>query len=279
MKLPLLNKSHTQHSTAEVVDGHLVLSLLNAQDPKIWRMDLDKIGTASFEIKKDSEGNNAKLILKPKKGTAEIIASYGSQEQAMSALSAASQALHHTAKKSKIQKSQKITKQENPPSTDIKEGDIVVVQWTFFTRDVFFDKPLPRRAGEFDNEYMEYLTKLSSNQDLAIKNLMSIYTCLKYLESKKANIIMWFVEGFEQKDFQGGYESFYNKLFSEIDKYNFTGELWNPIFTTDDIRDTSKSNKQPYYLDFGLDNLHPGVKTHKKMSYLLEKIINTKFLQ
>ncbi len=41
----------------------------------------------------------------------------------MSALSAASQALHHTAKKSKIQKSQKITKQENPPSTDIKEGN------------------------------------------------------------------------------------------------------------------------------------------------------------
>jgi len=164
-------------------------------------------------------------------------------------------------------------------STDIQEGDIVVVQWTFFTRDVFFDKPLPRRAGEFDNEYMEYLTKLSSNQDLAIKNLMNIYTCLKYLESKKANIIMWFVEGFEQKDFQGGYESFYNKLFSEIDKYNFTGELWNPIFTTDDIQDTSKSSKQPDYLDFGLDNLHPGVKTHEKMSYLLENIINTKFLQ
>lgn len=164
-------------------------------------------------------------------------------------------------------------------STDIRQGDIVIVQWTFFTRNLFFDKPQPRRVGEFDNEYMDFLTKLSSNKDLAIKNLMSIYTCIKYLESKTDNILIWFIEGFQPRDFDGGFEDFYNRLYNEIDKYNITGELWNPIFTTDDVQDTSKSNKQPDYLDFGLDGLHPGLRTHEKMSFLLEQILNNKFFK
>lgn len=82
-------------TTAQVVDDHLVLSLLDAQEPKIWRMGLDKIGTASFEIKTESGSNVTKLILKPKKGTAEIIAAYDNKKTAIDALTAASSALQN----------------------------------------------------------------------------------------------------------------------------------------------------------------------------------------
>lgn len=86
-------KPRSNGTNAEVVDGHLVLSLLDAQEPKIWRMALDKIGTASFEVKQTKESDETKLILKPKKGAAEIIASYDSKAQAVAALKNASLAL------------------------------------------------------------------------------------------------------------------------------------------------------------------------------------------
>lgn len=100
-----LNKLQNNKSTsATVVDGHLVLSLLNAQDPKIWRMALDKIGTASFELKPDKDGKDTKLVLKPKKGTAEIIAIFDTKENALEALTLASNALSHGEKeKAKIE--------------------------------------------------------------------------------------------------------------------------------------------------------------------------------
>ena len=80
-------------SSAEVIDKHLILSLPNAIDPIIWRMSLDKIGTASFEIKQTKANDNYKLVLKPKKGTAETIATFNVKDKALEALLNASDAL------------------------------------------------------------------------------------------------------------------------------------------------------------------------------------------
>ncbi len=80
-------------SSAEVVDKHLILSLPNAIEPIVWRMELDKIGTASFEIKQTKNDNAYNLILKAKKGTAETIAPFNDKEQALDALIHASKAL------------------------------------------------------------------------------------------------------------------------------------------------------------------------------------------
>ena len=98
-------KNKKSYSQAEIVDSHLVLSLLDAQEPKVWRMELDKIGTASFEIKQSQNEDETKLILKPKKGTAEIIATYDTKEAALNALSMASQALQNQTCARKISKS------------------------------------------------------------------------------------------------------------------------------------------------------------------------------
>ncbi len=83
-------------ASAEVVDNHLVLSFPEAVDPIVWRMSLDKIGTASFEVKQDSDSDQTKLILKPKKGTTEIIASFATKKEAVDALMIASKALQQT---------------------------------------------------------------------------------------------------------------------------------------------------------------------------------------
>lgn len=80
-------------SSAEVVDKHLILSLPNAVEPIVWRMQLDKIGTASFEIKKAKKDGIYNLVLKAKKGTAETIAPFSDKEQALNALIHASEAL------------------------------------------------------------------------------------------------------------------------------------------------------------------------------------------
>ena len=82
-------------STAEISDNHLVLSLPEAIDPIVWRMSLDKIGTAAFEVKPLKDSDEAKLVLKPKKGTAEVIANFKTKDQAVSALMIASKALQN----------------------------------------------------------------------------------------------------------------------------------------------------------------------------------------
>ena len=90
-------------ATADVVDNHLILSLPNAAEPIVWRMALDKIGTAAFEIKQDDKNHVTKLILKPKKGTAEIIAPFQNKQEAVSALMAASNALQKAGPQTSIQ--------------------------------------------------------------------------------------------------------------------------------------------------------------------------------
>jgi hypothetical protein len=85
-------------SSAEVVDNHLILSLPNAMEPVVWRMALDKIGTASFEIKPTKNKDAYQLVLTPKKGTMETIAPFEDKENAMTALMQASNAMQRPSK-------------------------------------------------------------------------------------------------------------------------------------------------------------------------------------
>lgn len=96
----LKNMTQKSQASADVVDGYLILSLPHAIDAVVWRMALDKIGTAVFEIKQDDKTEISKLILKPKKGTAEIIATFNTKEEAIDALMKASHALQSGSTKS-----------------------------------------------------------------------------------------------------------------------------------------------------------------------------------
>lgn len=93
MNFSLKNLISNTPSAAEISDDHLILSFPEAVEPVVWRMSLDKIGTASFEVKPLKDSDQAKLVLKPKKGTAEIIANFETKDQAVNALMIASKAL------------------------------------------------------------------------------------------------------------------------------------------------------------------------------------------
>jgi len=95
----LKNKSNSK-MTATVADDHLVLSFPNAVEPIVWRKSLDKIGSATFEVKQEAKKKNYNLTLKKTKTTSEIIASFETKEEAINALNGASDALHGRSKKS-----------------------------------------------------------------------------------------------------------------------------------------------------------------------------------
>lgn len=78
-------------SSAKVVSGTLVLSLPDASSPVVWRMELDEIKAAAFEIKEGADGFT--LIMKTPKGDAQEIAPFDNKNRAMKALMAASHAM------------------------------------------------------------------------------------------------------------------------------------------------------------------------------------------
>lgn len=145
----------TNNTSADVVDGHLVLSLLNAQEPKVWRMALDKIGTASFEIKNDEKSSVSKLVLKPKKGTAEIIAAFDTQEEALVALTSASNALQKKENKKTAPK-QKTKNEQIVIDTPQKSGAPKWLMLLFFAAIVvglylYLSSLIPQNAIELTN--------------------------------------------------------------------------------------------------------------------------------
>ncbi len=89
-------------SSAEVVDNHLIIALPNAIEPVVWRMELDKVGTASFEIKEIKTSGHYKFNLKPKKGTAEIIATFETKDDALNALVQSSDAMQNPVTSSNV---------------------------------------------------------------------------------------------------------------------------------------------------------------------------------
>ena len=87
-------KKGNNQVSATVADNHLVLSLPNAVEPIIWRKSLDKIGSATFEVKKSTTKGQYNLTLKKTKTTSETIAKFDNKDDAFAALNAASEAFH-----------------------------------------------------------------------------------------------------------------------------------------------------------------------------------------
>jgi len=106
---------------ADVVNNHLILSLPHALSPVVWRMSLDKIGTASFEIKEDKKKNAFALVIKYDNKKTETIAALPSQQDALDSLIAASAAMQ--AGEANDRKS---TKKSSPIKQDIEPQKWVV---------------------------------------------------------------------------------------------------------------------------------------------------------
>ena len=78
-------------SIAHVVDGKLILSLLEAENPVVWQMELDGVKASALEVNEKSKKFH--LSLKTMGGDISDIAVFEQREQAVTCLSAASRAL------------------------------------------------------------------------------------------------------------------------------------------------------------------------------------------
>ncbi len=84
-------QKQTGHKNVSMIDGHLVLSLTELDDPIIWRMSLEEIGSAIFSIKNTK--TKTSLILKKSDKTTEEIAVFKDRDMAAEILSSISDLL------------------------------------------------------------------------------------------------------------------------------------------------------------------------------------------
>lgn len=82
---------HQLQSTAKVVDGNLILSLPDAINPIVWRMELGSVKSSALEVR--ANDNDYLLTLKTPRGDVHDIAPFSNREQAVYALMRVSEAL------------------------------------------------------------------------------------------------------------------------------------------------------------------------------------------
>lgn len=80
-------------SSAKVVDGNLILSLPDAINPVVWRMELGSVKASALEVKQQPADGTFVLSLKTPKGEVHDIAPFQSREYAVRALMRVSAAL------------------------------------------------------------------------------------------------------------------------------------------------------------------------------------------
>lgn len=85
----------TQASTASVVDGNLILSLPDAINPIVWKMELGSVKSSALEVRKNPDGTHM-LLLKTSKGDVHDIAPFEEKQTAVKALMAVSNALKNS---------------------------------------------------------------------------------------------------------------------------------------------------------------------------------------
>lgn len=86
----LRNKNNFE-STAQVVDGNLILTLPDAINPIIWRMELGNVRASAIEIR--ANDNQHILTLKTPRGDIHDIAPFENRDRALHALMQISRAL------------------------------------------------------------------------------------------------------------------------------------------------------------------------------------------
>lgn len=87
-------KSQGSGTIVKIVDGVMVMSLMEARKPLVWRIDVEKINAASLEVDGDDErGYTLKLV--EAKGGAQDIAIFDKMEDAKAVLTTATHELLH----------------------------------------------------------------------------------------------------------------------------------------------------------------------------------------
>lgn len=93
MKNLAKQKTFSDASSATVVDGNLILTLPDALNPVVWRLELSSVKASAMEVREGADKKTFTLVLKTPKGETHDIAPYDSREKALEALMKISAAL------------------------------------------------------------------------------------------------------------------------------------------------------------------------------------------
>lgn len=94
MSLNIMKSTGSSYqSSAKIVDGNLILSLPDAINPVVWRMELGSVKSSALEVRQASDAGPHLLSLKTPKGDVHDIAPYAAREDAVRALMRVSAAL------------------------------------------------------------------------------------------------------------------------------------------------------------------------------------------
>jgi hypothetical protein len=85
--------NETYESSAKVVDGSLIISLPDALNPIVWRMELGSVKASALEVRPHANDGTFILSLKTPKGDVHDIAPFNSRDVAVRALMRVSNAL------------------------------------------------------------------------------------------------------------------------------------------------------------------------------------------
>ncbi len=80
-----------KQTEVKIIEGALVASFMGAVPPSVWRVDLGRVDSASFEL--GSEGGKTTLYMRGAGNVRESIAAFNDTEQAQQALGAISKAI------------------------------------------------------------------------------------------------------------------------------------------------------------------------------------------
>lgn len=80
-------------SSAKVVDGNLIISLPDALNPVVWRMELGSVKASALEVRPHATDGTFVLSLKTPKGDVHDVAPFDSRERAVQALMRISNAM------------------------------------------------------------------------------------------------------------------------------------------------------------------------------------------
>lgn len=123
----------TLESTASVVDGHLILSLPDAINPIVWKMELGSVKSSALEVRKTPD-NSFLLLLKTAKGDVHDIAPFEEKEKAVKALMAVSHALKNAQGQmvaTGTQNAASFKTDKNMPHGDFLTPNKEVLKWVF----------------------------------------------------------------------------------------------------------------------------------------------------
>jgi hypothetical protein len=91
--------NESYESSAKVVDGNLIISLPDALNPVVWRMELGSVKASALEVRQHANDGTFLLSLKTPKGDVHDIAPFDSRDRAVQALMRISNALQNASGK------------------------------------------------------------------------------------------------------------------------------------------------------------------------------------